>query len=176
MNGSLSYFKRVEDVVFRNSPFPRTALGKIKRNRENTEENKKRNTQGNIKENIEKNSITQKIIQEQGRWKSILPEKTLNNEMLNNGKENKGILGKSALDNEILNILCEMTDADKSIVTAESSLFADLGLHSFEMFRIFYELEVRLGTDIPRDLYPGITTVGDLCKAAAGVERKDGAA
>lgn len=69
----------------------------------------------------------------------------------------------------VVDLLAEMFELDKSVMTPESNLYADLDIDSIDAVDLAVKLKQLTGTRLQPDVFKTIRTIGDVVAALAAL-------
>jgi acyl carrier protein len=78
-------------------------------------------------------------------------------------------MSKDQLQAWVIDLLAEMFELDKSELTAESNLYADLDIDSIDAVDLAVKLKQQTGKRLQPDVFKTIRTIGDVVNALAGM-------
>ena len=78
-------------------------------------------------------------------------------------------MSKDQLQVCVVDLLAEMFELDKSELTAESNLYADLDIDSIDAVDLAVKLKQLTGKRLQPEVFKTIRTVGDVVNALAGM-------
>ena len=78
-------------------------------------------------------------------------------------------MSKDQLQACVVDLLAEMFELDKSELTAESNLYADLDIDSIDAVDLAVKLKQLTGKRLQPDVFKTIRTIGDVVNALAGM-------
>jgi acyl carrier protein len=78
-------------------------------------------------------------------------------------------MSKDQLQAWVVDLLAEMFELDKSELTAESNLYADLDIDSIDAVDLAVKLKQLTGKRLQPEVFKTIRTIGDVVNALAGM-------
>ena len=78
-------------------------------------------------------------------------------------------MSKDQLQAWVVDLLAEMFELDKSELTAESNLYADLDIDSIDAVDLAVKLKQLTGKRLQPEVFKTIRTIGDVVDALAGM-------
>jgi len=78
-------------------------------------------------------------------------------------------LSRDQLQTWVVDLLVEMFELDKSELTAESNLYADLDIDSIDAVDLAVKLKQMTGKRLAPEVFKNIRTIGDVVDALAGL-------
>lgn len=78
-------------------------------------------------------------------------------------------MSKEQLQAWVVDLLAEMFELDKSGLTAESNLYADLDIDSIDAVDLAVKLKQLTGKRLQPEVFKTIRTIGDVVDALAGM-------
>jgi acyl carrier protein len=78
-------------------------------------------------------------------------------------------MSKDLLQACVVDLLAEMFELDKSELTAESNLYADLDIDSIDAVDLAVKLKQLTGKRLQPEVFKTIRTIGDVVNALAGM-------
>jgi acyl carrier protein len=78
-------------------------------------------------------------------------------------------MSKDQLQAWVVDLLAEMFELDKSELTAESNLYADLDIDSIDAVDLVVKLKQLTGKRLQPEVFKTIRTIGDVVNALAGM-------
>jgi acyl carrier protein len=79
-------------------------------------------------------------------------------------------MSKDELQVWLIDLLVEMFELDKSKLTLESNLYADLDIDSIDAVDLAVKLKQLTGKRLQPDVFKNIRTIGDVVEALAGMD------
>jgi acyl carrier protein len=77
-------------------------------------------------------------------------------------------MSKSQLQDWVIDLLAEMFELDKSELTTESNLYADLDIDSIDAVDLAVKLKQLTGLRLQPEVFKSIRTIGDVVDALVG--------
>jgi len=78
-------------------------------------------------------------------------------------------MSRDQLQTWVVDLLAEMFELDKSKLTAESNLYADLDIDSIDAVDLAVKLKQMTGKRLAPEVFKNIRTIGDVVSALAGM-------